>query len=96
MKFAGKTLRVNAALAVIWCFGLLDGGAAFSQTSESPAAQTGDGAGSRPIAASRPTDARSVHRQSSGSHCQQNVRMRHDPMIPQGIGFSPPAAPRKI
>ncbi|MGO9019604.1 MAG: hypothetical protein ACLQVJ_14770 [Syntrophobacteraceae bacterium] len=47
MKFHGKTVRVNAvlkpliaALAIIWCLGHLDGGAAFSQTSESPATHT--------------------------------------------------------
>ena len=45
----------------------------------------GDGAESRPTPEERPTDARCVHRQSSGSHRQQNVRMRHDSINVAGL-----------
>jgi predicted NodU family carbamoyl transferase len=34
----------------------------------------------------RSEDARTVPEQSGSSYCEQNVRMRHDSLMPQGVG----------
>src|SRR5207244_12991880 len=48
---------------------------------ERQSSETADGTGSPGHVEIRPADARGIYQQSSGTHRQQNVRMRHDSVM---------------